>query len=995
MTIAGMPRTHLALAIAAASVWSGGAFVSAQTRPAILPATTGYPAPELFDDAVYGGPIFEGDYDPAVPTLVSLLGEEVGQHVRAATPEQIVTCLKAWEASDRLKLIQHGTTWQGRPLYTAIVTSAENQANLDQIQADWKTLSDQREANEPAEGLPAVAWLGYSIHGNESSGSDASLAVLYHLLADRSEATTSLLNDVVVMIDPCLNPDGRARYLTQQRDARSNVPNVDDADNQTAGDLPGGRTNHYNFDLNRDWIYGIHPETRGRLSVLRDWHPLVMVDAHEMGTQDTFLMSPGRQPINPHIPASKVAQWDLFQKEQGEAFSDRGWRYYSGEWHEEWYPGYSSSWGSYRGAVGILYEQSRRGDIGVRRPEGFVATYRNGVHQQAESSMANLRTLQTHRGDLIDGFVEERRANVSGDGEFADRVFAVPPTGDAGRTRELVSLLHLQGFEMQVTEEATTLQTAKNRLGREADGVELPAGTVLIANRQPDAPLVSGILEFDTRFSPDVLKLERQMLLRGDGGLMYDVTSWNLPMYFDLPAYEARGEMPRGTRQLERDEVYPPVQQVGVDRRDAKVGYVVTGGDAVVSAAGRLMERDVEVKLATRDFKVGGQMFPRGSLLIFNVDNVTFGGDFVEVVHDVTTRLNLPATAIDSGTGEALPTDEPDPVDLGGGFLERLETPRIAVLTRGPGGGYAAGEVWHTIDARLGLRASYLNGYFVSRNDLRRYNVLVLPDTPGDVIAEMRPALEEWVRGGGTLISIGGSGAAALASGEKPMVRTRLLPKVLGALDAYEQAVLRQFEADRTVIDVEAIYGDGLPDEVGYPWRELPDRQKVEELQRRDEWQQTFAPRGAVLASRVDPRHWLTVGLGEDVPTLCATSTVLMADNSVDSPLRYGLIDDSPEATTRPATAPAADGKKSRGASWVELPEGSQLRLRMSGLLWPDYAGRVAHSPFVTRERIGSGQVILFADQPGFRGATLGTNRVLMNAVVFGPGCGASAPLIP
>ena len=978
--------------LAAASVWSGGKLLHAQTRPANLPATTGYPAPEPFDDAVYDESIFEGDYDPAMPTAASIIGEEAGNHVRAATPEQIVACLKAWEASDRLKLIQHGTTWQGRPLCTAIVTSAENHANLDQIQADWKTLSDQREANDPAGDLPAVAWLGYSIHGNESSGSDASLAVLYHLLADRSEATTALLNDVVVMIDPCLNPDGRARYLTQQRDARSNVPNVDDADNQTAGDLPGGRTNHYNFDLNRDWIYGIHPETRGRLSVLRDWHPLVMVDAHEMGTQDTFLMSPGRQPINPHIPASKVAQWDLFQKEQGEAFSDRGWRYYSGEWHEEWYPGYSSSWGSYRGAVGILYEQSRRGDIGVRRPEGFVATYRNGVHQQAESSMANLRTLQAHRTDLINAFVDERRGNVASDGEFADRLFAIAPTGDAGRTRELVSLLHLQGFEMYVTEEPTKLASAKDRLGNEANDVELPAGTIVIPNLQPDAPLVSGMLEFDTRFSPEVLKLERQMLLRGDGGLMYDVTSWNLPMYFDLPAYEARGDLPRGLRQLERDEVYPAEPEAGVDRRDAKVGYVITGGDAVVSAAGRLMERDVEVKLATRDFKLGGRQFPRGSIVVFNVDNVTFAGDFVDVVDEVAKRLKLTATAIDSGTGEALPTDEPDPVDLGGGFFERLERPRIAVLTRGPGGGYASGEVWHTVDARLGLRASYLNGYFVGFNDLRRYNVLVLPNTPGNVIREMRPALEAWVKGGGTLISIGGSGAAALGGGENPMVRTRLLPSVLGELDSYEQAVLRQVEADRTEIDVDAVYGDGLPAGIAYPWRELPDRQKVEELRRRDDWQQTFAPRGAILASRVDPRHWLTVGLGEDVPTLCATGAVLMADASVEAPLRYGLI---AEAAADAATQPAEGEKRSRGASWVELPDGLDLDLRMSGLLWPDYAGRVAHSPFVTRERVGSGQVILFADQPGFRGATLGTNRVLMNAMVYGPGCGASTPLVP
>jgi hypothetical protein len=332
-------------------------------------------------------------YDPAVPTPDTLLGFPLGS--RAATPEEIVRVVQAWDGHPRVKIVEYARSWEGRPLHYVVVTSPANQARLEEVKAGMARLGDPRgladgEAQRLVRELPGVAWIAYSIHGNESSGSDASLAVLHHLIAGTDPAVTTLLEEVVVIIDPMMNPDGRARFTHQAAQHRGAAPNFDDQSLLRTGSWPWGRGNHYLFDLNRDWTLGIHPETRGRIRAVSEWRPLLFVDAHEMGSQDTYLFSPQREPKNPHTPESRSRWSALFARDQAAAFDQRGWAYYTGEWNEGWYPGYSDAWATFRGAVGILYEQARVGEDAVRRPGGGLLTYRRAVMHQAVSSLANI-----------------------------------------------------------------------------------------------------------------------------------------------------------------------------------------------------------------------------------------------------------------------------------------------------------------------------------------------------------------------------------------------------------------------------------------------------------------------------------------------------------------------------------------------------------------------------------------------------------------------------
>ena len=284
------------------------------------------------------------------------LGFEVGE--RVASPAQIASAVRSWsQQSDRIKVIEYAQSHEGRPLFAVFISSPENIKNLDEIKESITALADasntsNSEARSIINKLPAIAWMAYSIHGNETSGADGALASIYHLIASSDQEVLEMLDDMVVIIDPMMNPDGRARFAKNLEQYRGTAPNYDDQALLHTGDWPYGRTNHYYYDLNRDWFYLTQPETQGRVPLINEWSPQIMVDGHEMGAQDTFMTGPPREPINTHIDRDLIKWGNVFAQDQGNAFDERNWRFYTGEWHEDLYPGYSF-YSQFRGTLGI------------------------------------------------------------------------------------------------------------------------------------------------------------------------------------------------------------------------------------------------------------------------------------------------------------------------------------------------------------------------------------------------------------------------------------------------------------------------------------------------------------------------------------------------------------------------------------------------------------------------------------------------------------------
>jgi hypothetical protein len=385
------------------------------------------------------------------------------------------------------------------------------------------------------------------------------------------------------------------------------------------------------------------------------------------------------------------------------------------------------------------------------------------------------------------------------------------------------------------------------------------------------------------------------------------------------------------------------------------------------------MQEDIPVRLAQVEFDLNGVTYPRGSIVVNRADitDARRGGvvsRMTEISMDLGVQVHTILTGLSPGDG----------ADLGGGEFTLLERPRVAMLSRGLTSTYDFGSLWHHLDTRVGMITTHLDesAFF---DDLRRYNVLVVPDRYVPGAADVLGDLDDWVSAGGTLILIADSATEFM--GEGGLGSTTTLPALLetGELEDYDLAVQRDWRA-AMVPDAMPSNWDRVarPDSDG-PWN-IEGFESPDVLQRRDSWQAQFMPQGALLAARTDQDHWLTMGVGEVLPVLFGNHPLLMTTG--EAPVRMGVYADGN------AESPSRVG-------WATLPPGQEMLLRMSGLLWPEAAARIADAAWVTRDRVGNGQVIRFATTPVFRGTTMGTARVFTNAVVYGPGMGADHPIHP
>ena len=922
--------------------------------------------PTADPDLIYDGQILEGNYADSIANPEVFLGFKAGQ--RVADPSQISAAIAAWQGqSDRLKVIEYARTHEGRPLFAVFISSPANLAKLDEIEAQITRLSDARnlgdgEANSIIESLPAVAWMAYSIHGNETSGADAALASIYHLIASTDIEVTSMLDTMIVVIDPMMNPDGRARFAKSLEQYRGTAPNVDDQSLLHTGDWPFGRTNHYFFDLNRDFYLLTQPETRGRVALINTWRPQLIIDGHEMGAQSTFLMGPPRQPLNANIDKDLQKWARVFSEEQGAAFDDRSWRYFTGEWFENWYPGYSN-YAEYRGSMHILYEQSRMAEDGVRRPEGTVQTYMESVHHQFVSTMANLKSLATHSQAMYRDYWDGRKYNVSSKSEFGNRSYVFLANENHGRMNALVERLEAQGIELYTNKKPITVAAATTQLGEEAKNVEIPAGSLIVPNRQPDAPLVAAILEFDADVKKSVLVEERQRTLRDGSSLMYDTTAWNFSMMYGLPSITVPQHLAKG--------LSPWTSHRGNQSIDeSALAWAVSGeDDRSVAFAARLMEQGINVRIIDKATVLSDQALPRGTVVVTAMDNPK-RDDVVALVSAEAKTLDVDLVSVGSGYGAG------DLPDWGGAHFRLLSRPQVAILSQQGFSSYDVGSSWWAIDTHLGIRHSQIDTAYLSRADLRRYNTIVMPNGYRPMSSAETSALKDWVKQGGTLIAHDNS-AAQLAR-DSGIGQVRSIGDALDNAQDYDIALQRERLSTSDELDTAAVSTHRLSSAVDYPWDQGAKALSGDELKRREAWQKRFMPSGAMVAGKVDTLHWMSFGTAETLPLLYENQPVLMTKDRQQAVVRVGVLQED------------IDAGEAQTVNWSTVPAGNALTVRMSGLIWPEAAARIANSAYVTRERVGKGQVILFSGQPNFRGSTRGVGRIWLNALVYGAGLGTS-----
>lgn len=354
----------------------------------------------------------EGSFDPAIPTLTATVGHAPG--TRITSPDQTYAYLEALAkaAPDRARLVQYATSWEGRPLHYLVISAPANIARLEAIRADLATIAAGRPGNGSA--LP-VTWLAYGVHGNEISSTDAALMTAYHLLAAKGdERAAKIMAETIVVIDPMQNPDGRARFVNNFLAATGIVA---DADRQAAEHdepWPSGRVNHYMFDLNRDWFTLSQPETRGKVAAIRQWNPVVVVDLHEMGGDETYFFSPAAQPFSPNLTPAQIRAYELIGRYNAAAFDARGEPYFTREVFDLFYPGYGDTWNAHQGAIGSTYEQASSRGLVWKRRDGTELTYADGVRNHFTASIATAAAVADNPQKFLADFAAYRSANAGG-----------------------------------------------------------------------------------------------------------------------------------------------------------------------------------------------------------------------------------------------------------------------------------------------------------------------------------------------------------------------------------------------------------------------------------------------------------------------------------------------------------------------------------------------------------------------------------------------------
>ena len=666
-------------------------------------------------------------YDEEIPTPDEVLLHPIGS--RHTTPHEIVNYYEAIAAaSDRVQFGTHAYSYEGRPLIHAIVTSPANHARLEEIRQQHMRLSDAPNEISDADldAMPIVVYQGYSIHGNEASGADAALLYLYHLAAAEGDAIDRMLDEAIIIVDPLMNPDGRDRFADWVNRNRGGAHTIDPQDREHREAWPGGRTNHYWFDLNRDWLPAQHPESQGRLEVFHHWRPQVLTDHHEMGGNSTYFFQPGipsrNNPLTPERNFELTAALGEFH---AEGLDGIGSLYYSKESFDDYYYGKGSTYPDANGTVGILFEQASSRALERTSTFGNVH-YKRTVQNQFVTSLSTIKGAV----ELKNQFLAYHRDFYASAPEVArnsrNKAFVVSMDRDRTRAQALAQML--QRHRINIYELARSVEFA---------GVSYePGSAYIVPVDQPQARLVKAAFERVTSF-PD--------------SLFYDVSTWTMPLAFDVDYAEVTSSP---TQML--GDLMDPVSMDGGMRIGGRSDYAyIMEWDQYFAprALYALQQVGVYPRVLHKETSVhvGGQarQFERGSILIpvtsRDINNPISRDELEGTLDAIVQNDHVKVYAVDSGLATS-------GVDLGSPSASVLQKPAIALLTGAGTSAYNAGEVWHLITERYRIPISLLDVDYVDTADLSRYSTLIMAG--GSYSGLDATAVANWVRQGGHLITV-------------------------------------------------------------------------------------------------------------------------------------------------------------------------------------------------------------------------------------------------
>lgn len=649
-------------------------------------------------------------YDKSIPTPQSVIGHEVGEwHI---THDKLVEYMKALAASsDRITLENRGTTYEGRPLVLLTITSAENHQNIDAIRQQHIAATEDNSSVDISN-MPIVVNQGFSIHGNEPSGSNAALLVAYYLAAAESSEVKYMLDKMIVLFDPSFNPDGLQRFAFWANSNKSKNLNPDPNDREYNEVWPRGRTNHYWFDMNRDWLPVQLPESRVRLETFHKWLPNILTDHHEMGTNSTFFFQPGipsrTHPLTPQLNQELTERIGNYH---AKAFDKIGSFYYTKESFDDFYYGKGSTFPDINGSIGILFEQaSSRGHI--QESDNGLLTFPFTIRNQFTAALSTLDAGYHMREDIL-RYQHDFFKNARGEGnKEKGKNIVFGDSKDAAKTYELAEILRRHQIKIYELKDDATINGKHFKKGY----------SYVVPKNQKNTRLINAMFEKRTTFQDS---------------LFYDVSAWTLPLAFNLDYAEGIPSSHLGEQVLELK------MKPGNVSAKSDYAYVMEWHEYYTpKVLYQLLKNDLRAKVAMKQFGTKDKSYDYGTIMIPVQNQSKNADELYQFLNELAKESHVQIDAISTGLTEG--------VNLGSNEFRPLTLPKVALIVGNGISSYDAGEIWHLLDQRYDMILTKLDTDNLGRVDLSRYNTIIMPS--GNLDKSNTEKLATWVENGGTLI---------------------------------------------------------------------------------------------------------------------------------------------------------------------------------------------------------------------------------------------------
>lgn len=918
-----------------------------------------------------------GDYRPEVPRPQSILRFDVGDfHTTYAQMERVIEAI-AKAAPDRVRIYDIGTTNEYRMQHVVAISAPENIARIDEIRGNIARLADPRrtsaaEAQTIAQNTPAIAWMAYTIHGNESASFEAMMQVIYQLAASNEPATQDILKNCVTLIVTGENPDGHERFATWYNSVATGNADRNALEHREPWSVYG-RLSHFRFDLNRDNLAMTQKETQNMVKAYFEWNPQVSVDHH--GQPSQFFFPPAALPINPNLPQPATNKWlDTYGRANAAAFDRNKWDYYVRDIFDLFYPGYWDSYPSLNGAIGMTYETDGGGFKGLRwtRDDGTVATLRSAIAKHYVASLTTLETTAKNRTERLRDFYEFRAGPLAAHAREKMKRVVIVPGSDRVKAAELVEVLQRSKIEVRTAAAAFSSSTAHSYTEKNAPATSrsFPAGSYIIDLDQPQRVLIKSILEQDTPqdkdFVEDNMRRFRRNQMRGSGQVkedygFYDITAWSLPLAFGVDAFwtEDTGNIAGAPV---TDETLAAVKRGSVSGR-AQIAYIIPyETDSAGVFAARLLQQGFRVAVATKPLNAAGRKWNRGTFVVRVTRNP-------ETIHDAVAKvageLGVQVTPVNTGF-----QDEGD-TGVGSENVLAMQAPKIAMVADESVDQTSFGSIWWTLD-RYGVNFTPMTLNAIRGGGLKNYNILIMPNgSAGRYFSALGAGgvstIKEWVAGGGTLITVRG---ASVFAALKDVGLTS--SKLVGSEEDEEKGKIPDDEATDKRSETEAAPSPSPTPKRAENKRLQPEPNPNPSQELKFDKADGIAPSlppiaspsanankvpeaipGAIMRATVDRTTYLTYGLEQDeLPVLLASGYFF----------RYSK----------------------EGSNALVFDAKPKKPLTISGFVWEGNTEKLLRgTAYLVDEPNGSGHVILFAEEPFFRGIFRSTTRPFFNAILF------------